>query len=121
MLSMWPHQLPRAEAVAGNQTLCFASPLQFSLVPQGWFCRALSSSRMRAGAELAPFRTGLGCPCNAIAVSMPAWLWAVCTQLSRSFLPLPFCLPLGLQAWRSPADKDTGPVCLLTCCGITKS
>lgn len=47
---------------------------------------------------------------RAMAVGIPAWL---CAHISRSFLPLPSCLPLGLQ--ERCGDHSRHGHCLCIC------
>lgn len=88
--------------------LCY----NFLWVSEGCFCRELSSGWTNRkcsspqGQSLWAFQPGYG----------------LCAQIGRSFLPLPSCLPLGLQERCGDHSRHGHfPCASLTCCGISKS
>jgi len=88
----------------GTRPLGFASPQQFLTGASGLILlgaelqldeQEVQELLRSPRAPLHP--VGFTCPCNAIAASMPAWLWGCVCPDQQELSALPFCLPLGLQ------------------------
>lgn len=106
VLSTCTSHLPRHREP--DPLLCY----NFLGVSGGCFCWGLSSVWTRA-------------ECSS---PQGQWLWAfqpgygLSAQISSSFLPLPSCLPLGLQERCGDHSRHGHcPWVSLTCCGISKS